>query len=58
MLTEVTDNKRGNSTITKVDGFIKSITGNLQENKTTRGLKHIVEWNDVSVDSISSKEII
>ena len=39
VLTEVTDNKKDDNAIDKVDGFIKSSSGNLHQNMTTRGWK-------------------
>ena len=50
VLTEVTDHKKDNSAIAKVDGFIKSSSGNLHQKRTTLGWKLLVEWKDVSVD--------
>ena len=50
VLTEVTDHNIHDSTITKVDGFIKSINGNLQHKRTNHVWKILVEWKDRSVD--------
>ena len=50
VLTEVNNNKKDDSAKAKVDGFIKSISGNLHRKSTTRGWKILVEWKDVSVD--------
>ena len=50
VLTEVTDHNIYDSAITKVDGFIKSINGNLQHKRTTHVWKILVEWKDRSVD--------
>ena len=41
--TEVTDHKRNDCVITKVNGFIKSSNGNLQQNKKTRIWKILSE---------------
>ena len=43
VLTEVTDHKKDDSDIAKVDGFIKSIIGNLQQKRTTFSWKLLVE---------------
>ena len=50
VLTEVTDNKEYDSVITKVDGFIKSSSGNLHQKRTTHGWKLLLKWMDGSVD--------
>ena len=50
VLTEVTDHNIYDSAITKVDGFIKSINGDLQHKRTTNVWKILVEWKDRSVD--------
>ena len=42
VLTEVTDHKKDDIAIAKVDGFIKSVSGNLHRNKTTCGCKLLV----------------
>ena len=44
LLTEVTDHKNYDSAISKVDGFIKSSSGNLNRKRTTLGWKILVEW--------------
>ena len=49
MLTKVTDHKRYDSSITKVNSFIKSSNGNLHRNSTCRGWKLAVECKDMSV---------
>ena len=46
VLTEVTDQNRDDSAISKVDCFIKSISGNLHCKRTTLGWKLLVEWKD------------
>ena len=56
VLTEVTDHKKGDSSIAKVDGFIKSISGNLHQKRKTCGWKLLVEWKDVSVDWVILKD--
>ena len=57
MLTEVTDHKRYDSAITKVNGFTKSINGKLHRNRTKHGWKISVEWKDGSVDWVPLKEL-
>ena len=42
VMTAVTDNKKDDSAITKVDGFIKSSSGNLHRKMTTCGWKLLV----------------
>ena len=46
MLTEVTDHKRNDTAITKVNDFIKSSNG---RKRTTFRWKRLVEWKDGSV---------
>ena len=55
VLTKVTDNKKDDSAFSKVDGFIKSSSGNLHRNKTTRRWKLLVEWKDGTVDWVPLK---
>ena len=55
VLTEVTDQKKDDSDIAKVDGFIKSNSGNLHRERTISGWKLLVEWKDVSVDWVTLK---
>ena len=55
VLTEMTDYKNYDSAISKVDGFIKSISGNLHRKRLTRGWKLLLEWKDVSVDWVPLK---
>ena len=57
VLTEVTDNKKDDSAIAKVDGFIKSSSGNLHWKRTTCGWKLLVEWKDGSVDLVPLKDL-
>ena len=57
VLTEVTDNKKDDSPINKVDGFINSSSGNLHWKRTTPGWKLLVEWKDGSVDWVPLKEL-
>ena len=52
VLTEVTDHKKDDSAISKVEGFIKSSIGNLHRKMTFRGWKLLVEWKDGSVDCV------
>ena len=53
MLTEVTDQKRYYRAITKVNGFIKSINGNLHRKRNTCVWKLLVEWKKRSVYLVS-----
>ena len=48
VLTEVTDNKRYDSDITNVYGFIKYSNGNLHRKMTTIGWKILVKWNPIN----------
>ena len=57
VLTEVTDHKKDDSAISKVDGFIKSSSGNLHKKRTTRGWKLLVEWKYGSVDWVPLKDL-
>ena len=50
VLTEVTDHKKDDSNIVKMDGFIKSSSGKLHRKSKTYGWKLLVEWKDGSVD--------
>ena len=43
VLTEVTDNKKDDSDIVKVGGFIKYSSGNLHRKRTSHGWKILVE---------------
>ena len=45
----MTDSKKADSAITKVNGFIKYSNGNIQRKRTTHRRKILVEWNDISV---------
>ena len=53
----MTNNKKDDSAIAKVDGFIKSISGNLHCKRTTCGWKLLVEWKDGSVDWVPLKDL-
>ena len=44
VLNEVTDHKRYKISITKVDGFTKSINGKLHRKRTTRVCKLLAKW--------------
>ena len=55
VLTEVTDHKRDDSAITKVDGFTKSTSGKLHQKRTTCVWKLFMEWKDGSVDWVPIK---
>ena len=57
LLTEVTDNKKDDSAISIVDGFINSSSGNLHRKKTTHRWKLLVEWKDSSVDWVPMKDL-
>ena len=46
LFTEVTDHKKDDSAIAKVDGFINYSSGNLHQNRKTRGWKILLEWKD------------
>ena len=50
LLTEVTDHNKDDSAIAKVDGFIKSSSGNIHQKGTTCRWTLLVEWNYGSVD--------
>ena len=43
VLTEVTDHNNDDSAISKVDGYIKSGSGNLHRKRTTRGWKLLMK---------------
>ena len=53
----MTDNKKEDSAISKVDGFIKLSSGNLHRKRITCGWKLLVEWRDGSVDWVSLKDL-
>ena len=57
VLTEVTDYKKDDSAIAKVDSFIKSSSGNLHQKRKTHGWKILVEWKDSSVDLVPLKAL-
>ena len=57
VLNEVTDNKKYDSSIAKVDGFIKSSSGYIHWKRTTRRWKLLEEWKDGSVDWVPLKEL-
>ena len=57
VLTEVNDHKKDDSTIAKVYGFIKSISGNLPQKSNTCGWKLLVEWKDGSFDWVPLKDL-
>ena len=57
ILTEVTDHNKDDSDIAKVDGYIKSISGNLHRNRTTRGWKILAKWKYLSVDWVPLKDL-
>ena len=52
----MTYHKKGDSAISNLDSFIKSSSGNLHRNRTTRVWKLLVEWKDGSVDWFPLKE--
>ena len=56
-MTEVTDQKKDASDIAKVDGFIKSSSGNIHWERMTCGWKILVEWKDGSVDWVPLKDL-
>ena len=53
----MTYHKKHDSDISKVDGFIKSSSGNLHRKRTTSGWTILVEWKDVSVDWFPLKDL-
>ena len=57
VLNEVTDHKKDYSDMAKVDGFIKSSSGNLHRKRTTCGQKLLVEWKDGLVDWVPLKDL-
>ena len=57
VLTAGTNNKKDDSAITKVDGFIKSSSGNLHRKRTIHRWKLLVEWKDGSVDWVPLKDL-
>ena len=57
LLTEVTDNKKDGSDISKVDSFINCISGNLQRKRATHGWKCLVKWKYGSVDWVPLKDL-
>ena len=50
VLTKVTDHKKYDIAIAKVDGFIKSSSRNIHRKRTTSVWKILVEWKYGSVD--------
>ena len=57
VLTEVTDHKKYGIAISKLDGFIKSSSGDLHRKRKTRGWKILVEWKDGSVYWVPLKDL-
>ena len=57
VLTEVTDHKKDDSAITKVDGFIKSSNGNLHRKRMAHVWKLSVECKYGSVDWVMLKDL-
>ena len=57
VLTEVTDKKKDDSDITKVDGFIKSSNGKIHRKRTTHGWNLLVEWKDRSFHWVPQKDL-
>ena len=55
VLTEVNDNNKVDSAIANVDCFIKSISGNLNWKRKSRGWELLVEWKEGSVDWVPLK---
>ena len=55
VMTKVTDRNKDESAIAKVDGFIKSSSGNLHRKRATCGWKILVEWKDGSFDLVPLK---
>ena len=56
MFTEVTDQKRDDSAITKVNGFIKSINAKIHMKRTTHVCKLLVQWKGGSIYKIPLKD--
>ena len=57
VLTEVTDNKKNDSSISNVDCFINSSSGNIHRKRTTLVWKLLVEFKEVSVDWVPLKDL-
>ena len=57
VLTEVTDNKRDYRSITKLNGFIESIHGNLYLKRNTWWCKLLLEWKNESVYWVPLEEL-
>ena len=57
LLDEIIDYRRTNYAVHKSDTFIKTITGNRQQNMTTKGWEICVLWKDGSTDWIALKDI-
>ena len=57
VLTEVTYHNKSDSAISKVDGFIKSSSGDLHRKRTTCGWKLLLECRDGSVDWVTLKDL-
>ena len=57
VLTEVTDHKKDDSAVAKVDGFIESSIGNLHRMRTTHVWKLLVECKEISVGWVTLKEL-
>ena len=53
----MTDNKKYDSAIAEVDGFIKYSSGNLHYKRTTRGWKILVEYKYGSLDCFTLKDL-
>ena len=58
VLTGVTDHKNYDISIAKVDGFINSSSGNINQKRTTCGWKILLEWKDGSVDWVTLKDLM
>ena len=57
VLTEVTNHKKDDCAISKADGFIKSISGNLHRKRTDSGWKLLAERKNGSVDWVPLNEL-
>ena len=53
----MTDRKKDDSSIAKVDGFKISSSRNLHWKRTTHGWKRLVEWKNVSVYWVPLKDL-
>ena len=57
VLTEVTSNKKDDSAISKVYGFIKSSSGNIHRKSMNHSWKLLLKWKERSFDWVPLKEL-